>query len=54
MSNAIENGIKKGESAESLGRKIRQHLNNPDMMYRRYHVKKAMSDGTKKRCDRMA
>jgi hypothetical protein len=48
MSNAIENGIKKGESAESLGRKIRQHLNNPDMMYRRYHVKKAMSDGTKK------
>lgn len=48
MSNAIEKGIKKGESAESLGRKIRQHLNNPDMMYRRYHVKKAMSDGTKK------
>lgn len=48
MSNAIENGIKKGESAESLGRKIRQHLNNPDMMYRRYHVKKAMSNGTKK------
>lgn len=48
MSNAIENGIKKGESAESLGRKIRQHLNNPDMMYRRYHVKKAMSHGTKK------
>lgn len=48
MSNAIEKGIKKGESAESLGRKIRQYLNNPDMMYRRYHVKKAMSDGTKK------
>lgn len=48
MSNAIENGIKKGESAESLGRKIRQHLNNPDMMYRRYHVKKAVSNGTKK------
>lgn len=48
MSNAIENGIKKGESAESLGRKIRQHLNYPDMMYRRYHVKKAMSNGTKK------
>lgn len=48
MSNAIEKGIKKGESAESLGRKIRQHLNNPDMMYRRYHVKKAMSNGTKK------
>lgn len=48
MSNAIEKGIKKGESAESLGRKIRQHLNNPDMMYRRYHVKKAMLNGTKK------
>lgn len=48
MSNALGNGIKKGISAESLGRKIRQYLNNPDIMYRRYHLKKLMADGTKK------
>ena len=48
MSQAVENGIKQGISAESLGRQIRQYLNNPDMMYRRYHLKKAMSDGTKR------
>lgn len=49
MSQALENGIKQGISAESLGRQIRQYLNSPDMMYRRYHLKKAMADGTK--CD---
>lgn len=48
MSQALENGIKQGMSAESLGRQIRQYLNNPDMMYRRYHLKKAMADGTKR------
>nr|DAH55572.1 MAG TPA: Papain fold toxin 1, glutamine deamidase [Caudoviricetes sp.] len=48
MSQALENGIKQGISAESLGRQIRQYLNNPDMMYRRYHLKKAMADGTKR------
>ena len=48
MSHALEDGISKGISAESLGRKVRQYLNNPDMMYRRYHTKKLMSDGTKK------
>lgn len=48
MSHALEDGISKGTSAESLGRKVRQYLNNPDMMYRRYHTKRLMSDGTKK------
>lgn len=48
MSQALEKDIKQGISAESLGRQIRQYLNNPDMMYRRYHLKKAMADGTKR------
>lgn len=48
MSQALEKGIKQGISAESLGRQIRQYLNNPDMIYRRYHLKKAMADGTKR------
>lgn len=48
MSQALEKGIKQGISAESLGRQIRQYLNNPDMMYRCYHLKKAMADGTKR------
>ncbi len=48
MSQALENGIKQGISAENLGRQIRHYLNNPDMMYRRYHLKKAMADGTKR------
>lgn len=48
MSQALEKGIKQGISAESLGRQIRQYLNNSDMMYRRYHLKKAMADGTKR------
>lgn len=48
MSHSLEDGISKGISAESLGRRVKQYLNNPDMMYRRYHTKKLMSDGTKK------
>lgn len=48
MSQVLEKGISKGISAETLGRKIRQLLVNSDMMYRRYHLKKLMSDGTKK------
>ena len=48
VSQVLENGIGKGISAESLGRQVRQYLNNPDMMYRRYHRKHLMSDGTKK------
>ena len=48
MSQVLEKGISKGISAETLGRQIRQMLNNSDMMYRHYHMKKLMSDGTKK------
>lgn len=48
MSQVLEKGISKGISAETLGRQIRQLLVNSDMMYRRYHLKKLMSDGTKK------
>lgn len=48
VSQVLENCIGKGISAESLGRQVRQYLNNPDMMYRRYHRKQLMSDGTKK------
>lgn len=48
VSQTLEKGIASGMDAETLGRKVRQYLNNPDMMYRRYHLKKVMSDGTKK------
>lgn len=48
VSQVLADGIGKGISAESLGRQVRQYLNNPDMMYRRYHRKQLMSDGTKK------
>lgn len=54
MSQVLEKGISKGISAETLGRQIRQLIVNSDMMYRRYHLKKLMSDGTKKRCCRVA
>lgn len=48
ISNVITEGLQAGTSAEELGRKVREQLNNPDMMYRRYHEKVVLSDGTKK------
>ncbi len=48
VSQAVEKGIAAGMDAERLGRQVRQYLNNPDMMYRRYHRKKVMADGTKR------
>lgn len=48
MSNVITQGLQEGTSAEELGRKVREQLNNPDMMYRRYHEKVVMADGSKK------
>ena len=48
MSNVIADGLGKGESAEKVGRRIRQYLNNPDMMYRRYHTVKVLKNGQKK------
>lgn len=48
MSNVIADGLEKGTSAEEVGRRIRQYLNNPDMMYRRYHTVKVLKNGQKK------
>lgn len=48
MANVLADGIKAGTSAETLGRHIRQYLNNPDMMYRRYHTVKVLKNGKKK------
>lgn len=48
MSNVIADGLKKRTSAEEIGKAIRQYLNNPDMMYRRYHTIKIQKNGQKK------
>lgn len=48
MSNTIADGIKQGSSAEEIGKSIRKYLNDPDMMYRRYHTIKAQKNGKKK------
>lgn len=48
MSNVIADGLEKGTSAEEVGRRIRRYLNNPDMMYRRYHTVKVLKNGRKK------
>lgn len=48
MSNTIADGIKEGSSAEEIGMSIRRYLNDPDMMYRRYHTIKVQKNGKKK------
>ena len=48
MSNVLADGLKKGTSAETLGRHIRQYLNDPDKMYRRYHTVQRLENGQKK------
>lgn len=48
MSNTIADGIKKGSSAEEIGKSIRKYLNDPDMMHRRYHTIKVQKNGKKK------
>ena len=48
MSNTIADGIKQGSSAEEIGKSIRRYLNDPDMMYRRYHTIKIQKNGKKK------
>lgn len=48
MSNTIADGIKKGSSAEEIGKSIRKYLNDTDMMYRRYHTIKVQKNGKKK------
>ena len=49
IANVIGDGITKGTSAEELGRAVRQYLNNPDMMYRRYHKLIVDNAGHKRR-----
>ena len=49
IANVIGDGITKGTSAEELGRTVRQYLNNPDMMYRRYHKLIVDNAGHKRR-----
>lgn len=48
LSNVIADGLKKGTSAAELSLKVRQYLNNPDMMYRRYHHVIVDKGGNKK------
>lgn len=48
VSNVISDGLKKGTSAEDLGRRIREYLNEPEMMYRRYHRTVIDAGGNKK------
>lgn len=48
MSNVIADGLKSGTSAADLARMVRQYLNNPDMMYRRYHRTVIDAHGNKK------
>ena len=47
MSEIIEEGLASGISAEELGRKLRDKLKHPDMVYKRYHVKKMTAKGKK-------
>lgn len=47
ISDVIADGLKSGTSAEELGRRVREYLNHPDMMYRRYH-EKVIVNGQKK------
>ena len=48
MSNVVTDGLKQGTSASELSRRVRDQLQEPDMMYRRYHHKVITSGGTKK------
>ena len=48
VTNVIADGLKKGTSAAELSLKVRQYLNNPDMMYRRYHHVFVDKGGNKK------
>lgn len=47
MSEILEEGLLEGTSAEELGRKLRDKLKYPDMVYKRYHLKKMTAKGKK-------
>lgn len=48
MSNVVTDGLKQGTSAAELSRRVRAQLNEPDMMYRRYHHKVVTKGGAAK------
>ena len=48
VSDVLADGLKEGTSAADLAREVRQYLNNPDMMYRRYHRTVVDAQGNKK------
>jgi hypothetical protein len=48
ISNVIADGLRKGTSAQTLGLAVRQYLNAPDMMYRRYHRTILDANGNKR------
>lgn len=47
VSEILEEGLLNGTSAEELGRKLRDKLKYPDMVYKRYHLKKMTARGKK-------
>lgn len=47
ISEILEEGLFEGTSAEELGRKLRNKLKYPDMVYKRYHLKKMTAKGKK-------
>lgn len=47
VSEILEEGLLEGMSAEELGRKLRNKLKHPDMVYKRYHLKKMTAKGKK-------
>ena len=48
MSNVVTDGLKHGTSAAELSRRVRDQLQEPDMMYRRYHHKVITAGGAAK------
>lgn len=45
---AISVALEDGTDNETLGRNIRKYLKDPDMCYKRYHLKKVLKNGDKK------
>ena len=48
ISNVLADGMSGGMSAADIARQVKQYLNNPDMMYRRYHRTIVDAQGNKK------
>ena len=48
ISNVLADGMRGGMPAADIARQVKQYLNNPDMMYRRYHRTIVDAQGNKK------